>query len=1145
MPNLDFNFSSTTPKLPANKYPFVGSGLTGEPIEISNVDGYGGALVEFVFYTKLDYDFTLCYYRDEDLDTQLNILDFDLVACAQGLVIHGANCEFDLEFVKRNNVNLGLCEYPASTSHQSFAILEYISSCADHAMRFGSVVEFELEADRLLGNRYDLALMCPRPDPAPGEVVLEYEVQDYYHVIATGCVEFELTTDRADPLPHYLTLCHGYSASTPDPAYHDLPAQGGNPDSLESFNGAFEAYQWILEYEPTCAIFDMQLSGYEYSHTEFTLEVEKNLEFDLNLCINTLNPPLDYSEQDPHDLEFLADYTETCDPFRFFAYHGGAAEATILDIVEFTGINAYGGEYSDMDIQVTPHFTGVGYGGALNEIDLTIFTALELDIDYYSGHNTECDLAAFKIIYDVDGYHGAYGDLELEVPKPVELDLFNYHGGTHEITLSTFPIIQVDSGYHGAYGDLDLDTSPSQPIEADAYHGGYGVGDMIVYPQFSCDAYHGSYGECDIELAPSEGVGIVNAYHGGYADAFMNVTFALYPEGYSGAYADAELSTSLALESNFYSGAYGDCDFTDVPPPELEPIVYHGAHSIFNSLSITVAMYARGYGGAYSDSDLETSPGEPYSFDCYGGALNEIDNIENDPWNFFAYEGAYSEAGLSPQVNIGPADCYGGEYGEDVELNYDFVALDIDAYFGSAGIQDALWLPPPPTFNLNGYGGEHCAVEAYILIYPTFKVRFIHDLAMYDGVEGLGGLNFCESDNLNCHAKYPALCSANTLDTTESFPLPLDGDWSNYDPHLYTRFDETGFSPFYPCNENHGTGHMEFELATEQRLDCEAYHGADARFFIERELSSFGDVPPEVLYSENGQGDRQDHIDNTHLQDFFQFYAYGGEWGVTWFNGPDDFIIITGTHGDTNLTTYDNLPPGGFVYAGEAAIQNNLSVYKPEWREYIKEMHFGSWVDIDFNPEIWMRFCPGYLIPEGTNVVLDFGSTDNTDCFFYSAAGGFRADFELFATMHPQLRSYSGEYARSSLDVQTKWTLYARHGQLMQQASEPTMSVDFRDGSYVLGQFYDAPTFGYHGAHAVLDALIVAGPAVEWRTETGCLPNEYVPLTESGDIDYEALEPDENGVLHWPTVPVEHMPYFTPLLAECITYAEPDPEPEE
>jgi len=101
---------------------------------------------------------------------------------------------------------------------------------------------------------------------------------------------------------------------------------------------------------------------------------------------------------------------------------------------------------------------------------------------------------------------------------------------------------------------------------------------------------------------------------------------------------------------------------------------------------------------------------------------------------------------------------------------------------------------------------------------------------------------------------------------------------------------------------------------------------------------------------------------------------------------------------------------------------------------------------------------------------------------------------------------------------------------------EPEFEMEARHGSYSETKFEELPINGSHGANMFIDDLVIPGPGIEWQTETQCLPNDFKPLTSGGDIDYEALEPDENGVVQYPVVPVEYKEYYFVLDARCITF---------
>lgn len=1178
--NLIFPFDTGANQDPANTYPFSTGGGPGipDPEPLGTLDAYHGIIGDYKFYTYTDRVFALCEYSTSQL--QYNIIEFNWL-CPDGIFWEGASVDFDLTVSEHTNVNLNLCDSP----DYHLTIFEFEQACGLVNLAVESRLDFDLwTSGRQTGIRIDLPVCCEYEVPDPhqmdfflGATEVRYNIEtegntpydfvfetsspliqetnyqldvggtpnadyfslcDTYVIAASVCAVADLTTEPRDLLSNDFWLCPTSPQVTPRFEGLQTPIEPDTGDTnLPQFS--FSSHYWLYEFTPKACNPGIWPIAHHDSQIDVELDVDKRTNWDFPICSEDLNPAPDYSENPNHVFEFKPDYIYECGAFEFVFYHGSNCYINILESIEIEGVFAFHGAYADASLSPFQNFSADARHGGYGNLDLTIFPSIELDVDCYYGHFADATLFTVVVFYDIDGYHGGTGAADLATFGPPTFEPNAYHGGNGEFEMLTEPNIQDVEGYHGSYGDLDFTSFPAALLEPNAYHGGNGVVDTIILtPQFEPVAYHGAYGDTDFTDVPSAGIGDVRVYHGGYGDVTMAVTLGLRDiEGYHGAYAEGtQLSFSTTFSVDYYQGAYADTDFTETPPPTFEPNVYHGGHAVLDDMAVTKALFPRAYAGAYANAGLQDFPAQELQIPNYHGGYAVVDALTEDEFNFFNYHGAFAEAEMAIQVNLGETNCYHGATSNLNDLNYEFVALDIDSYHGIRSIVTAVGfeVPPGPTILANAYGGEVFEATTDIREHAKLKVRFVHDLAMYDGFGGIGGLNHCYTTDLTYSSHY----HPNDLDGPDHvirFEYPINGDLNQYDSDLNFVFDEFGDRPWNVCNSHHNNGHMAIDLLTNPRFEAEAYHGHGTEVFMKKELTAFGEVPLDILYSENGEGGRRDHIDTGFTRDFFELDIYDGAAGAVWWEDDPDSIRAWGGY---SCQVEFTLVPLAYEIVHDTNLVVDLGVPKPSWKEFIREFMDGAGIIMDFEPEIWFRFCPGYIVPVGNQVILEFASSDNTDCVAWYANGGERAEADLSCEYGLSVNYYHGSYAQATVTVQALWTLFARHGAHMAMASNVDFSAIFRHGTHIIGEFYEPPVYGYGGEVMELAELVVTGAAVEWVTPEGCLPNEYVPLTDGGDPDLAALLPDEFGVIYYVSVPVEGLPYFTPLNAQCITFAE-------
>lgn len=865
---------------------------------------------------------------------------------------------------------------------------------------------------------------------------------------------------------------------------------------------------------------DFDLNTSDSQSTEFVFNTGyitdcvygKNLKYDIFLCSDDSNPTLNIFN---HDFESLNDFlAKECGIVYYDIAHGSTATVQFTIDIIINDVNGSHGHYSNVDLSLTANFKPDFYAGHLAKVNtFTTFPAALFDGMVYFGSTMYSELSTIAIIRDVDADHGSTLDAVIEVFEAPQLPADIYHGSSAGIELLTAPVIQVDYIQHGHTLSSGFTSYPAIEFDVDVYHGANADGVVVVYPQFDAIAHHGGYSETELLTIEGEGLGEIDGYHGFSSDSDLAYTPTIDAEAYHGGYSDALLNFSTSFDLVGYHGAYVEGDLTRVEAPEFEPVAYHGASPEF-TMAVTKALFPRGYAGMSADVDFTNMPGDELSLEFYNGVYAEFDIVESE-FNTFAYHGATVEdTNLQVTVNI-PAEVIHGSYAS-VDMSYT-PTLEPVAYHGAEGFTSNFTVPQGETILANAAHGQSLTPDLHAPIHARLSLHpIVASQTLYDGLGGVGGLNHC-------------YLATDDLDPIWGDNVTRLGfDIAEVTDQLIIRFDDIGDDPWTTCNG----GGQEFEVAfqTLPRFEAQAYAGESVKLFFPLEVMPlFGyDIPLDRLYTWEYWA--------VIVREVFELEEIQIQTGAVAWNHPDDVVAFHEAYFHAELTPTAFAP----MFNGEYGAAN-LSVPIYPWKHAQQPFGHGLSARIEFEPVEYVRFCKGYIVPNGNSVVFEFASEDDTDCSIWLAAFGQslnKPDLSAYPNMDVEFKAN----ARMDfyLTTQTYWTLYARHGHIAiaQFYNEEEFELTMGHGSYALTEFYEPPVHAYSGAVMLLDEFIVPGAGIEWETETGCLENQYKPLTEDGDIDYEAMEPDENGVEHYLPVPVEGKPYLTAVIAKCITYTE-------
>lgn len=837
----------------------------------------------------------------------------------------------------------------------------------------------------------------------------------------------------------------------------------------------------------------------------------KNINYDINLCTSDIVPTLDVY----HNFKGHADYLDhECQEFIFYGYHGAVGEATATADLFINDIDGYSGAVGETDFATSVNLDPTAYHGAYTVVNLfNTYPAIELNANIYNGSYATTNFITISIFRDVLAEHGAATDFEISTYPAIELEINPLHGAINQFELLTAPVLQLETVLHGANVYDGLTTYPSIELDSDAFSGANVDVSLLVSALLSADSYHGSNSNADLDVIKSAGLGDVDAHDGSNTVVDLAYTPTIDSDAFHGGFVNIDdLKFGTTFDIDAFNGEYVESDLTAVPPKEFEPIAYHGGDGV-TDMSVTKALFPRANHGVNLDIILTDFPASELTLDSYHGVYSDFDVVESE-FNTFAYNGSTLDAELQVTVSFPLDDITHGSYSEIDEI-FRATTLEPTAYNGSNGLF-GLDVPQGESIIAEAFAGHGFQPDVHAPIHQQFKLHpIVASQTLYDGLGHVGGLNHCVIPEEKRHPIYGDNVTR------------LGFDPAGISDKLIIRFDDFGDDPWTACSG--GGAKFEWELNTNARLEAHAYAGESVQLFIPMELMPlFGvDVPTDRLY----------HFEYWAVidQDLIDVNFEVTHSAIAW-NNPDDIYAFNAVHANADLT------PTAYaqLYNGAAA-NAELAVPVYAWKTAQRAFEFGSNFGLMFEPIDYIRFCKGYITPNGNSVVFEFEDYEETDCSIFLAGHGQSIEYTTLATVQSFEPAEITASARLefALTIDPLWMLWTRHGVNMEvtmyDPDIPTTTAHY--GSYATIAFYDEPVEGGHGHYVDLD-LAVPGPAVRWVTQTECLPNDYKPMTEDGDIDYDKLKPDEHGVEHYPTVPVENLPYLANLVAECVTYIE-------
>lgn len=178
--------------------------------------------------------------------------------------------------------------------------------------------------------------------------------------------------------------------------------------------------------------------------------------------------------------------------------------------------------------------------------------------------------------------------------------------------------------------------------------------------------------------------------------------------------------------------------------------------------------------------------------------------------------------------------------------------------------------------------------------------------------------------------------------------------------------------------------------------------------------------------------------------------------------------------------------------------------------------HISSVIYDEYN----FNLCTGNFIPDGDFINVELVAADVICDDATELAEGAYVTLELQANPNFQIPFPEGPYMAFDLTLQAAWIIDFYDGAYV-RISNPEFEPKFYEGAEFSIQFEEKDIFGASGEY--VQVSLTTDYDVEFL-EVGCLDNEFVPMNENGDADFERFNP----------VPVELEFFSHSIKARCF-----------
>jgi hypothetical protein len=765
----------------------------------------------------------------------------------------------------------------------------------------------------------------------------------------------------------------------------------------------------------------------------------------------------------------------------------------------FTGELVYDhGSITEFDLALTQSLYSELYHGQLIDFDIDVFGESLL----YNGLISTADFEPFDVS---NSYSGSIQEFELSAQRFI--DGVSYHGSTAEpVSLQTSQVFYPEEIGSGEYAEFkDLQTVADQ----NAYHGSFSLADLNIFDVPA--VYHGLTAEViDFQIALT----FSPQYYSGLTAQVIDLQTVADSNAYHGAF--TSVTFDAHIEATSYNGLIGQLDTLDTEI-RINSDVYHGISAQF---AITDFGDAYAYHGQWSLLDWDSIGDIP----AHHGQFSKINvlNIEFDSFSpkDFAH-GAYSSISLliRPSANI-ESQFYSGSY-------FDWASFSVTRslyarpYSGSyLGLTLDVFPAPGLQFNnlLNGQ------VQVFDL---ALEQRLYPNTAYHGQVSNID-LEIRPAAEFD-----PRFLDGGFIDTTISI-TPALGQVNFYSGE-YFRFS--------------------LEIRPAAELDAEFFHGlySDIKYQILPPIRAWHGQRLRDAYedfhwcccSTSNTFEFVRHVTVPESQDeghklYIEFQDEPSSW-------RDKFGRIDPICNESTQVMQAELSVSPRF---KATAYSGAHSYVKNFGEFFTDLTVDS-INIRVNaPKIEaylqtdnnLRFCPGYIIPNGNQVTFDFGNPDNDQCQSHRAYTGSYMDVWISTEQMMSPFAYSGALiSKFNLFVpdNTLWPKPIMHGAWLFAPSEIEPDPKFYVGSNIRVEFERRGYLGYHGAYIEPLELFETRPPMKWATPEGCLVNQYSPLTEAGDPNIEIVQ-DDIYKEFYPEVALELSYFSTKIEATCakINYEE-------
>jgi len=857
----------------------------------------------------------------------------------------------------------------------------------------------------------------------------------------------------------------------------------------------------------------------------------KNHNFDIMLCAGETNPqPVDF---DPHTFSFNRPWNYVCEAITLHGYTGESCLASILSGIKLPTNSNYTGEeahtnYLSLDISLT---NARIYSGEETEL-LSFDTrpAVNFQFDCYQSEDVIFDLyRTLHLDTDISETGEELLDDYLLTTPPIRFEYDFETGEETDATLSR-TVVLLSTMLHGEEGLFDLKLDPLIELENPTIETGEEMFADVEYKQAPSMFPFAESGESGL--------------------SYLNVTYAMKSVAESGEYSyTIALNLDTTIEMLGESGEYSYAIFTDNSPDDLQPVVSTGELGSSKINTQLIFYPYRNYTGEYIHLAFETSPFSGIEAKGLDGAECVISELfEETEYYLSDNNGESADVTLAREISLLFDAGHSGEQSEVSTINLDYIILEANSFNnGQSAYMPEFFVTPGPQFGLDFMTGEYGQSETNILYYPILYPEIIvSSQNMRDGFGGAGGLNFCPSD---CCSNNELISSPNNIIVKGlDFDLrPQDREpWGRCGPDQDTQvsFNLTRGVRFFP-NISVGESIVsyidrKYFMFGNMNSYCETFESADDCILGENE---FGEPcenicsPPVCIDGETREGEpciqedlywlynRNSVKNKIPRTDYLEFDFITGESNILWWEEPDDLLSLMAQKFSVDLIISPWIDD--FV-TGETMIVS-LSFDDADWKYPFRQNRGGQEANFTFESNEYFRFCPGYLIPEGDNVIFDFASPIFTECFgYFTKTGEEVKSVELFTRIGVGMFAKTGERVKWNLTTIGPWLLRGYNGQKAKASLTTTITLFPRIRVGERATFWlnvPIPYYeGYSGESGRLAQFDISLPGISWINEDSCIPNVYNPLTEDGDLDLEYENFDRC---------VEFLPYFGKLEAVC------------